>query len=335
MRHNHKLASGVSPEVKSTARTTHSQTANGTRPLNRVNTDPQGAPTSNHGLFFRLQQYALLVRLHKPIGILLLLWPTLWALWIAADGFPGWTLFLVFFTGTVLMRSAGCAMNDYADQHIDRHVSRTRERPLTSGRISAAEAVGVAIVLAFCAFLLLFLTNYTTLLMSIVALALATIYPFSKRFTHLPQLFLGAAFSWGIPMAYTATETPLDKTTWLLFIASVLWALAYDTMYAMVDRKDDLKIGVKSSAILFGEADVPIIVTTQLMMLATLALVGQQEGLSQYYFGGLLLALCLAVYQFFLIRNRAPSKCFDAFLNNNYFGMVVFAGIFLHYANAA
>ncbi|MCB1755512.1 MAG: 4-hydroxybenzoate octaprenyltransferase [Gammaproteobacteria bacterium] len=294
----------------------------------------QQHPQQSHGLRWRLQQYALLVRLHRPIGTLLLLWPTLSALWIAAEGFPGWTLFMVFLLGTLLMRSAGCAINDYADRNIDRHVSRTRERPLTSGIITESEALAVAGTLALLAFLLLFLTNATTILLSFVGLLLAIIYPFSKRFTNLPQLFLGAAFSWGIPMAYTAVGVPLQKTTWLLFIASVLWALVYDTLYAMVDREDDLKIGVKSTAILFGEADVLIVSIIQIMVLLTLLLVGRQLGMSLYYYLGLLVASGFAVYQFTLIRKREPQKCFAAFLNNNYFGLAVFAGIVLHYAVA-
>ena len=303
-----------------------------------INSQTPGRPgtlQTDNSMFSRLKQYALLIRLHKPIGILLLLWPVLWALWLAADGFPGWTLFLVFTAGTILTRSAGCAINDFADRNIDRHVARTRERPLTSGKITSGEALAVAVVLALAAFSLLLFTNQKTMLMSVVALVLATVYPFSKRFTYLPQLFLGAAFAWGIPMAYTAVDVPVDRTTWLLFIAAVLWTLAYDTMYAMVDRKDDLKIGVKSSAILFGDADVPIIAATQVMVLFTLFLIGRQESLDLYYQGGLILALCLALYQLNLIKTRAPRKCFSAFLNNNYFGMAVFAGIFLHFYHAA
>ncbi len=303
----------------------------GKYPLNSLNPGHSGTPQTSMSMFSRLKQYAFLIRLHKPIGILLLLWPALWGLWMAADGFPGWTLLLVFVTGTILMRSAGCAINDFADRDIDQHVARTHDRPLTSGKISGTEAILVAAVLAIFAFSLLFLTNYKTMLLSIVALVLAAIYPFSKRFTHLPQLFLGAAFAWGIPMAYAAVDVPLDKTTWLLFIASVLWTLAYDTMYAMVDRKDDLKIGVKSSAILFGDADVLIITVIQAMVLMTLALVGKQESFGIYYFGSLGVALCFALYQLMLIKNRVPRKCFAAFLNNNYFGMAVFVGIFLQY----
>jgi 4-hydroxybenzoate polyprenyltransferase len=301
--------------------------SSGTPMDNNVNNP---APTTN-SMSYRLHQYWLLTRLNKPIGILLLLWPTLWALWIAAGGFPGWTLFIVFILGTVLMRSAGCAINDYADRHIDLHIERTKNRPLTSGAISSKEAILVAVVLALLAFSLLVFTNKTTVLMSFVALALAIIYPFSKRFTHLPQVFLGAAFSWGIPMAYTALEVPLDKTTWLLFITSVLWALVYDTQYAMVDRDDDLKIGVKSTAILFGDADVVIISSIQVIILMTLVLIGRQLTLGSFYYLSLLVGAGLVIYQYLLIRQRDKQRCFTAFLNNNYFGMAIFIGIVLHY----
>ncbi len=300
--------------------------------MSNSKTGQAGDKIRQDGLFSRLRHYALLVRLHRPIGILLLLWPTLWALWIAARGFPGWTVFLVFLFGTALMRSAGCAINDFADREIDRHVKRTKDRPLTSGEISSSEALGVAAFLAFIAFLLLFFINTKTILMSLVALALATIYPFSKRFTHLPQLFLGAAFSWSIPMAYTAVGAELDKVTWLLYIASLLWAVVYDTMYAMVDREDDIKIGVKSTAILFGDADIAIVPMIQFMVIFTLLLVGHQSDMSAMYYFALAGASCLFVYQFLLIRGRNPQQCFKGFLNNNYFGMVIFAGIFLHYA---
>lgn len=283
------------------------------------------------GVMERLGLYFRLVRLNRPIGILLLLWPTLWALWIAAGGFPGWTLLLVFIIGTVLTRSAGCAVNDFADRHIDLHVERTRERPLTSGRISAREALWVAAALALLAFTLLFFTNGKTMLMSLVAVFLAVIYPFSKRFTHLPQVFLGAAFSWGIPMAYTAVDVPLTHTTWLLFIASVLWALVYDTLYAMVDREDDLKIGVKSTAILFGDADVVLVTGIHVLVLLALVLVGSQEGFGLWYNLACLAGAAFIVRQYFLVRRRERGPCFKGFLDNNYFGMAIFAGIVAEY----
>ncbi len=283
----------------------------------------------------RLKLYAQLIRFNRPIGTLLLLWPTLVALWIAAGGFPGWTLFLVFLTGTFFMRSAGCAINDYADRDIDLLVERTKDRPIASGAISPKEALIVAASFALFSFSLLLFTNINTMLMSVVALFLAAIYPFSKRFTHLPQLFLGAAFSWSIPMAFMAVGAPLNKTTWLLFIGTVLWAMVYDTMYAMADREEDLKIGVRSTAILFGDADVLIISVMQFMVILTLVMVGKQEELSAYYFGGVLIATGLAIYHHTLIRKRDPKKCFSAFLNNNYFGLSVFIGVFLHYMFAA
>lgn len=291
--------------------------------------------TQTFDLRTKLKHYAQLIRFNRPIGTLLLLWPTLTALWIAAEGFPGWTLFWVFLAGTFFMRSAGCAINDYADRDIDLLVARTQNRPITSGAISPKEALIVAAGLAFCSFLLLFFTNLNTMLMSVIALFLAAIYPFSKRFTHLPQLFLGAAFSWAIPMAFTAVGTPLSKTTWLLFIATVLWAMVYDTMYAMADREDDLKIGVKSTAILFGDADVLIVSVVQLMVILTLIIVGKQIGLSAYYFAGVAVASGFSIYHYTLIRKRDPIKCFSAFLNNNYFGLSVFAGVYLHYMFAA
>ncbi len=285
----------------------------------------------NTPILDRLKQYILLTRLNRPIGSLLLLWPTLCALWVAADGFPGWKPSLIFVIGTILMRSAGCAINDYADRDIDKHVQRTKDRPLTSGKITPKEAVSVSAILAFSAFCLLFFTNINTILLSFIGLFLAVIYPFSKRFTHLPQLFLGAAFSWGIPMAYTAVDAAMTTTTWVMFFASVIWALVYDTMYAMRDRADDLKIGVQSTAILFGNADVLIISIIQISVLILWTLIGIMESFSYFYFVGVALAALFGVYQHFLIRNRDPLKCFQAFLNNHYFGMVIFIGIVLNY----
>lgn len=276
----------------------------------------------------RLGAYARLIRLDKPIGTFLLLWPTLWALWIAADGFPDPTVLAVFVAGVFLMRSAGCAINDYADREIDPHVERTRNRPLASGLISPAEALMVFAVLSLLAFALLFLLNTATRWMSLGGVLLAASYPFMKRYHHLPQVHLGVAFAWAVPMAYTAQtgEFP-DQAGWLLFLAAVLWTTAYDTMYAMADREEDLAIGVKSTAILFGDADRAIIGILQALMLFALYLVGKEVGLHWPWYSGLGVAAILSLYQQFLIRQRKPRECFRAFLNNNYLGMAIFAGL--------
>lgn len=276
-------------------------------------------------------QYAQLMRLHRPIGILLLLWPTLWALWIAAGGWPDPLVLFVFVTGVVLMRSAGCVINDYADRHFDPHVRRTKDRPLAAGRVSEREALVLFVVLCAASFLLVLLMNRLTILLSLVGALLAASYPFMKRHTHLPQVYLGAAFGWAIPMAYAAQTGEITRVAWLLFLANVVWATAYDTMYGMVDREDDIRIGVKSTAILFGDLDRVIIGVLQLVVLLTLLLVGQAVGLGLYYHFGLLVAAALALYQQYLIKDREPALCFQAFLNNNWFGAAVFAGIFLEY----
>ena len=279
----------------------------------------------------RLYQYYLLTRLHRPIGIFLLLWPMLWALWIASKGRPDWLVLVVFVLGVVLMRSAGCVINDYADRTIDAQVRRTANRPLATGRVSSREALMLFGVLCLLAFGLVLLMNDLTILLSLIGLLLAASYPFAKRYTHLPQLHLGAAFGWAVPMAFAAQTNSVPQIAWLLFVATVLWATAYDTMYAMVDRADDLRIGVKSTAILFGAADRFIIAALQLMLLVILIAVGLQLKLGVYYYLGLSTACGLAVYQQYLIRHRDPSECFRAFLNNNYFGLAVFSGIALHY----
>ncbi|MCW8831222.1 MAG: 4-hydroxybenzoate octaprenyltransferase [Gammaproteobacteria bacterium] len=282
-------------------------------------------------LFDRLKQYALLIRLDKPIGILLLLWPTLMALWIAAGGWPDTNVLLVFVTGVFLMRSAGCAINDYADRDIDCNVTRTKDRPLTSGRISVKETLIIFAVLCLAAFGLVLLMNPLTIVMSLGGLVLAASYPFMKRHHYLPQVHLGAAFGWAVPMAYTAQTNELSPIAWLLFIATVLWTTAYDTMYAMVDREDDLKIGVKSTAILFEDADKLIIGIIQGILILCLIMIGQNAGLGIYYYTGVLLATGLAIWQQHLIRDRQPAQCLKAFVNNNWFGLVLFAGIFLDY----
>ena len=279
----------------------------------------------------RVEQYAYLVRLDRPIGIYLLLWPTLWALWIAAKGWPDPLVLFVFVAGVILMRSAGCAINDFADRDIDPHVERTKNRPLAAGRVSARETLLVFASLALLAFLLVLLMNEFTIYMSFAGVALAATYPFMKRFHYMPQVHLGAAFGWAVPMAFTAQTNELSTIAWLLFMATVLWATAYDTMYAMADREDDLKIGVKSTAILFGELDRAIIAMLQVLLLLDLALIGQQAELGLYYYLGLIAASGFALYQQYLIKDRQPQKCFQAFLNNNWFGMVIFIGIFVDY----
>ncbi|MDH5483673.1 MAG: 4-hydroxybenzoate octaprenyltransferase [Gammaproteobacteria bacterium] len=279
----------------------------------------------------RLEHYAYLIRLDRPIGTYLLLWPTLWALWIAAKGWPDSLVLFVFVTGVFLMRSAGCAINDFADRDIDPHVERTRNRPLAAGKITVKEALVVFSVLSLSAFALVLLMNELTIYMSFVGIALAASYPFMKRFHYMPQVHLGAAFGWAAPMAFTAQANEITPVTWLLFMATVLWATAYDTMYAMADKKDDLKIGVKSTAILFGDADRFIIGMLQTLLLLDLLLIGQQSELGLYYYLGLLAGSGLMIYQQYLIRHRQPAPCIQAFLNNNWFGLVVFAGIFIDY----
>lgn len=279
----------------------------------------------------RLEQYAFLMRLDRPIGIYLLLWPTLWALWIAAKGWPDPLVLFVFVTGVFLMRSAGCAINDFADREIDPHVERTKDRPLAAGRVTSTETLLVFASLAITAFLLVLLMNTLTIYMSFVGIALAASYPFMKRFHYMPQVHLGAAFGWAAPMAFTAQANEITPVTWLLFMATVLWATAYDTMYAMADREDDLKIGVKSTAILFGEADKLIIGVLQALLILDLIFIGRQSDLGLYYYLSLFIATGFAIYQQFLIRHRDPQLCFKAFLNNNWFGMVIFVGVFVDY----
>ena len=279
----------------------------------------------------RLREYILLTRLNRPIGIYLVLWPTLWALWLAAEGWPVWLVLLVFVAGTVLMRSAGCAINDYADRHIDGHVARTRERPLARGAIKPIEAVAVFVVLSLMAFSLVLLMNTLTILLSFVAVFLAGSYPFMKRYTHLPQAYLGVAFGWAIPMAFAAQTGTVPLVAWVFFLANVFWALAYDTIYAICDREDDLKIGVKSTAVLLGQYDRLGIALMHLATLLLLALGGYLLELGLPYYLGLLVAAGIATYQQGMIRERDPKQAFAAFLNNHYFGMAVFLGIFIHY----
>lgn len=282
----------------------------------------------------RLREYALLMRLHRPIGIYLLLWPTLWALWLAGHGQPPYEVTLVFVLGVALMRSAGCVMNDIADRDFDPHVARTRDRPLAAKRVTLGEAVGLATMLALLAFALVLTQNALTVQLSFIGLALAVSYPFMKRLHPLPQVHLGAAFGWAIPMAYAAIRNELPLMAWLLFLANILWSVIYDTQYAMVDREDDLRIGVKSTAILFGERDKQVIGYLQTTLLALLALIGLLSGRGVIYYLGLFIAAWLALYQQYLIRDRKPDDCFRAFLNNNVFGMVVFCGLLMDFLPA-
>jgi 4-hydroxybenzoate polyprenyltransferase len=283
----------------------------------------------------RLREYGLLMRLHRPIGIYLLLWPTLWALWLAGHGQPPASIVLVFVLGVTLMRSAGCVMNDIIDRDLDPHVARTRDRPLAAGRVTLGEAACVAATLVLLAFALVLTRNALTIQLSFIGLALTVSYPFMKRLHPLPQIHLGAAFGWAIPMAYAAVSNELPLMAWLLFLANVLWSVIYDTQYAMVDREDDLKIGVKSTAILFGERDKQIIGYLQVALLALLMGIGLLSGRGAIYYLGLLAAGWLALYQQYLIRNRKPEECFKAFLNNNAFGLAVFCGLLLDFLPAA
>ncbi|MDD9227272.1 4-hydroxybenzoate octaprenyltransferase [Aeromonas hydrophila] len=275
--------------------------------------------------------YVQLARIDKPIGTLLLLWPTLWALWLAADGLPDlWTL-LVFVVGVFLMRSAGCVINDYADRNFDGHVKRTAGRPLPMGKVKPREVLALFAVLALISFALVLTMNPLTIGLSFAALLLAVCYPFMKRYIPIPQLVLGMAFSWSIPMAYAAQANALPAVAWLVFLAKLLWTIAYDTQYAMVDRDDDLKLGLKSSAILFGRHDKRIIGALQLLTLLILLLVGQLSELGSSYYWSLLAAAALFVYQQRLIRERQREACFQAFLNNNYVGALIFAGVVINY----
>ncbi|MCK5387008.1 MAG: 4-hydroxybenzoate octaprenyltransferase, partial [Gammaproteobacteria bacterium] len=279
----------------------------------------------------RAYQYAVLARLNKPIGIFLLLWPTLWALWIAAEGMPRPGVLVVFVLGVILMRSAGCVINDYADREIDPRVNRTKDRPIAAGRVSADEAMLLFMALCFSAFLLVLTMNTFTILLSLGGVLLAAIYPFMKRYTHMPQVVLGMAFGWSVPMAFAAQTNNVPRIAWLIYVVTVLWAVIYDTMYAMADRADDLKIGVKSTAILFGDADRVIIGILQVMMLFALYLIGQQAQLGDVYNIAVLITAGLMVYQQYLIRYRQPALCISAFLNNNWLGLVIFGGIVLSY----
>ena len=277
----------------------------------------------------RLYHYYLLVRLDKPIGILLLLWPTLIGIWLASNGKPNWDIVVIFSLGTALMRSAGCAMNDYADRDFDKHVKRTAQRVITSGKIRPREALYVAAFLALLSFALILPLNTLTKQLSVAAVLIAVSYPYFKRFFALPQAYLGIAFGFGIPMAYAAVQDTVPLTGWILLLANVFWALAYDTEYAMVDRDDDLKIGIRTSAITFGRFDVLAVMLCYAISLGLVALVGWQAGLGAGFALGMLVAAGCALYHFKLIRKRDRVGCFAAFRHNNWLGAAVFAGIAL------
>lgn len=275
----------------------------------------------------RVRLYWQLMRMHKPIGALLLLWPTLWSLWLAADGVPRWDVLVIFVLGVFVMRSAGCVINDFADRKVDGHVKRTRERPLVSGQVSSGEAIALFIGLCLLAFGLVLLTNPLTIQLSVGGVLLAFCYPFMKRYTHLPQVVLGAAFAWAIPMAFAAQSGALGVEVWLLYTAVVLWTVVYDTFYAMVDRDDDLRIGVKSTAILFGEQDRLMTGVLQALTLYALVMVGSRFELGTFYYISLGAAAALFAYQQYLIRFRQREACFKAFMNNNWVGLAIFIGV--------
>lgn len=279
----------------------------------------------------KLWPWIQLMRLDRPVGTLLLLWPTLWAVWIAGNGSPSVRTVIVFTLGVIVMRAAGCVINDFADRKIDGHVKRTEARPLATGALSGRQALALFAGLAALAFVLVLFLNTFTILLSFGGLALAVLYPFMKRYTHLPQVVLGAAFSWAIPMAFAAETDSLPAIAWLLYTANLLWTVAYDTEYAMVDRDDDLKIGVKSTAILFGEMDRLMIGMLQAMALFALWLLGRQLGFGEFWLAGLVVAAGLFAYQHWLMRERSRDGCFQAFLNNQWVGLAVFAGLLVDY----
>jgi 4-hydroxybenzoate polyprenyltransferase len=275
----------------------------------------------------RLTLYAQLTRLNRPIGWLLVLWPTLWGLWLAAEGKPAIHLVVIYTLGAIAMRSAGCVINDYADRHLDGHVKRTRERVLATGKVSVKEAWGVFAALVLASFILVLFTNTLTLYLAFGGLALACCYPFMKRYTHLPQIVLGAAFAWGIPMAFASVQGQVPEQAWLIYFTVVLWTIVYDTFYAMVDRDDDVRIGIKSTAVLFGDQDRLITASLQVLVLVGLLLMGSRFTLNPVYYLGVAAAAGLFAYQQWLIRYRQRGPCFSAFLNNNWVGLAIFAGI--------
>ncbi len=289
------------------------------------------APNFAPELISQLRNYGKLMRVDKPIGIWLLLWPTLWALWLAGEGTPDQGLFVVFMLGVVVMRSAGCVLNDYVDRKIDPYVERTRTRPIASGAVAPMEALVLFTALSLIAVGLASMLNHPAQMLAIVAAGLTIAYPFVKRFVSIPQFILGAAFGWAVPMAFAAQTGETPELAWLVFGTAMIWAVIYDTFYAMVDREDDLKVGVKSTAILFGEVDIFVVAGLQLLMLVALLLIGNRADLSAWYYTAVLLAGLMMAYHLWLARDRQPAGCFAAFLHNHYIGMVLFIGIVLHY----
>jgi len=279
----------------------------------------------------KIKPFIELMRLNKPVGIYLLLWPTLWALWIAAKGIPDFSVLVIFTLGVIFMRSAGCVINDYADRKVDGHVERTQNRPLITGAVTNKQALILFFGLLASSFMLVLFTNTLTIQLSFAGAALAAIYPYMKRHTHLPQVFLGAAFSWAIPMAFAAQADELPKYVWLIYMANLSWTVAYDTMYAMVDRDDDIKIGVKSTAILFADADKLMIGILQGLSLFCLLLLGSELALNAFYYLGLLIAAGLMVYQQWLIRARDRAGSFAGFINSHWVGVAVWLGLILAY----
>ena len=279
----------------------------------------------------QVKNYCYLLRLHKPVGILLLLWPTCWALWLAGSGKPDLSIVITFFVGVIIMRSAGCVINDIADKNIDGRVARTRERPLATGVISVRAALLVFLGLSLLGFLLVLRLNHLSIYLALVGAVLMVVYPFLKRVTHLPQVGLGLAFAWGVPMAFAAIQHHVPPAAWLLFAAAALWPISYDTIYAMVDRDDDIAIGVKSTAILFNDKDTVFVATLQVAFLLLLAYVGWVFGLNLFYYVSLLAAEGLFAYQQFLMKDGDPGACFQAFLNNQWVGLVIFLGIVMNY----
>lgn len=286
------------------------------------------------GLLLQLHNYVRLMRLDKPIGVWLLLWPTLWALWLAGEGHPDAGVFIVFILGVVVMRSAGCVLNDFADRNIDPYVERTRTRPIASGAVAPAEALTLFVALSLVAVGLAAMLNRPAQLLAVIAAGLTIVYPFIKRFVSIPQFVLGAAFGWAVPMTFAAQTGSASQLAWLVFGVALIWAVIYDTFYAMVDREDDLKVGVKSTAILFGDADLFVIGGLQLLMLLALILVGNMAELGVWYYSSVGVAAILMAYHQWLARDRQSAGCFRAFLHNHYIGMIVFIGIVLHYTFA-
>lgn len=279
----------------------------------------------------RLPDFIQLMRLDRPIGIYLLLWPTLWALWIASEGLPSFKLLLIFIGGVFLTRAGGCVINDFADRNFDGQVARTENRPLATGRVSSKEALTLAAILGLLAFVLVLFTNQFTIILSFGGLVLACAYPFMKRYTYFPQAILGAAFAWAIPMSFAAATESVPMHAWLIYLATLLWTMAYDTYYAMVDREDDLKVGIKSTAVLFGEADLLMIGMLNSFALLALIFLGNKLQFSHWYYLGLATATALWAWQLWQAKEREPEKCFKAFLHNHWVGACIFAGIFLHY----